>query len=259
VAMSEPTGDSIRLLRLEQAAAGLRTGATDDPSVQEFLLAAVGSTLGWDHAAVWQPGPDGKLTCGGSWTPPGRFDLEPFEAETRRLRLATGEGLPGRVWQSGESAWIPDVIRDPNFPRAEVAAVAGLHTALCFPVVGDSGPIAVVEAMTSSVQEPDPELLATLESLGRQAGWSFEHLAAQRAVRESEASLRSTPDALSGRETEVLALMAEGLSDMAIAERLAITERSVEKHVTSIFSKLDLPTASEHNRRVLAVVAYLGD
>jgi DNA-binding NarL/FixJ family response regulator len=62
---------------------------------------------------------------------------------------------------------------------------------------------------------------------------------------------------LSEREREVLGLMAQGLSNSAIAERLVIAERSVEKHVTSIFSKLDLPPASEHNRRVLAVVAYL--
>jgi DNA-binding NarL/FixJ family response regulator len=62
---------------------------------------------------------------------------------------------------------------------------------------------------------------------------------------------------LSDREREVLAAMAEGLSNRAIAEQLVITERSVEKHVTSIFSRLDLPTASEHNRRVLAVLAYL--
>jgi DNA-binding NarL/FixJ family response regulator len=53
--------------------------------------------------------------------------------------------------------------------------------------------------------------------------------------------------------------MAEGLSNQAIAERLVITDRAVEKHVTSIFSKLDLPQASDHNRRVLAVLAYLRD
>jgi DNA-binding NarL/FixJ family response regulator len=62
---------------------------------------------------------------------------------------------------------------------------------------------------------------------------------------------------LSGREEETLALMAEGLSNQAIAERLVITDRAVEKHVTSIFSKLNLPQASDHNRRVLAVLAYL--
>ena len=47
------------------------------------------------------------------------------------------------------------------------------------------------------------------------------------------------------------------LSNRAIAEGLVITEHAVEKHVTSIFSKLDLPQASDHNRRVLAVLAYL--
>jgi DNA-binding NarL/FixJ family response regulator len=62
---------------------------------------------------------------------------------------------------------------------------------------------------------------------------------------------------LSDRETQALALMAEGLSNQAIAERLVITPRAVEKHVTSIFSKLDLPQASDHNRRVLAVLTYL--
>jgi len=62
---------------------------------------------------------------------------------------------------------------------------------------------------------------------------------------------------LSERERQVLGLMAEGLSNNAIAEQLVITERAVEKHVTSIFSKLDLPQATEHNRRVLAVIAYL--
>ena len=62
---------------------------------------------------------------------------------------------------------------------------------------------------------------------------------------------------LSAREREALALMAEGLSNRAIAEGLVISEHAVEKHVTSIFSKLDLPVASDHNRRVLAVLAYL--
>jgi DNA-binding NarL/FixJ family response regulator len=62
---------------------------------------------------------------------------------------------------------------------------------------------------------------------------------------------------LSERERETLALMAEGLSNRAIAEALVISEHAVEKHVTSIFSKLDLPPASDHNRRVLAVLAYL--
>jgi DNA-binding NarL/FixJ family response regulator len=62
---------------------------------------------------------------------------------------------------------------------------------------------------------------------------------------------------LTPREREVLGLMAEGYSNHAIAERLVVTERAVEKHVTSIFGKLGLRAGGESHRRVLAVLAYL--
>jgi DNA-binding NarL/FixJ family response regulator len=62
---------------------------------------------------------------------------------------------------------------------------------------------------------------------------------------------------LTPREREVLELMAEGRSNQAIGERLFITQRAVEKHVTSIFGKLRLPAAAGDHRRVLAVLAYL--
>jgi DNA-binding NarL/FixJ family response regulator len=64
--------------------------------------------------------------------------------------------------------------------------------------------------------------------------------------------------ALSPREREVLGLMAEGRSNAAIAQRLVITERAVAKHTASIFLKLDLQPSDDDNRRVLAVLAYLG-
>jgi len=64
-------------------------------------------------------------------------------------------------------------------------------------------------------------------------------------------------DQLTPREREVLELMAEGRSNQAIADQLVVSERAVEKHVTSIFSKLDLATSPSDHRRVLAVLAYL--
>jgi DNA-binding NarL/FixJ family response regulator len=64
-------------------------------------------------------------------------------------------------------------------------------------------------------------------------------------------------DALTPREREVLELMAEGRSNRAVAERLFVTERAVEKHVTSIFGKLRLPASTDDHRRVLAVLALL--
>ncbi len=64
-------------------------------------------------------------------------------------------------------------------------------------------------------------------------------------------------EGLTPREREVLELMAEGRSNAAVAGRLFVTERAIEKHVTSIFQKLRLPASDENHRRVLAVLQYL--
>jgi DNA-binding NarL/FixJ family response regulator len=70
---------------------------------------------------------------------------------------------------------------------------------------------------------------------------------------------RSNPlERLTPREHEVLALMAEGLGNVAIAEKLVISEGAVHKHVGNVFLKLDLPPTDSGHRRVLAVLAHLG-
>jgi DNA-binding NarL/FixJ family response regulator len=103
--------------------------------------------------------------------------------------------------------------------------------------------VADVERFTESVRRVgeggsalDPEVVAQL--LGR---------------RRREDPLEE----LSPREREVLELMAEGRSNHAIADAMVVTERAVEKHVTSIFGKLKLPPTAEDHRRVLAVLRYL--
>jgi DNA-binding NarL/FixJ family response regulator len=63
--------------------------------------------------------------------------------------------------------------------------------------------------------------------------------------------------ALTPRDREVLQLVAEGRSNKGIGERLGVSERAVQKHVTSIFAKLELPSGGDDNRRILAVLAYL--
>jgi len=72
-------------------------------------------------------------------------------------------------------------------------------------------------------------------------------------VHDRVAKLRFPTPAACGRTP----LMAEGLSNHAIAERLVVTERAVEKHVTGIFAKLRLPQTGDTHRRVLAVLAYM--
>jgi DNA-binding NarL/FixJ family response regulator len=82
----------------------------------------------------------------------------------------------------------------------------------------------------------------------------------RQVVTEMLAPRDGADEALSGltvRERDVLALMAEGRSNAAIAESLVVTPGAVEKHITSIFAKFDLPACNDDHRRVLAVLAYL--
>jgi DNA-binding NarL/FixJ family response regulator len=103
-------------------------------------------------------------------------------------------------------------------------------------VFNDDQFVEAVRAVAAGGTVMDPEVVTKL--LGRQ-------------VRQ-EALAR-----LSGREREVLELMAEGRSNSAIAQRLFVSEKAVSKHSTSIFAKLDLAPSDDDNRRVLAVLAYL--
>lgn len=64
-------------------------------------------------------------------------------------------------------------------------------------------------------------------------------------------------DALTAREQEVLALVAQGLTDRGIGERLWLTRKTVETHIRHILAKLNVPHDPQHNRRVLAAIAYL--
>jgi DNA-binding NarL/FixJ family response regulator len=66
-------------------------------------------------------------------------------------------------------------------------------------------------------------------------------------------------DELTPRELEVLGLVAEGCSNQAVADRLVVSQRAVEKHVTSILAKLGLPAEPAAHRRVMAVLAFLED
>ncbi len=97
------------------------------------------------------------------------------------------------------------------------------------------------------------DFLDTLERVAAGATVLDPEVVAQLVVRRGRAPL----DSLTQREREVLALMAEGKSNAAVAKTLVVTDGAVEKHVKNIFTKLDLPPDEEQHRRVLAVLTYL--
>jgi PAS domain S-box-containing protein len=170
-----------------------RLAATADPrDALAGALTAIGESLGWRLGAVWEPAADRPeaLRCVESWHAAG-VDAREFEATSNQVLLAAGEGLPGRVWGSGEPAWIADVTADDNFPRARAARRAGLHAAFCFPVRSARGVLGVIEFFTGEARQPDPELLATMAALGDQIGQAVERRRDAESLRAKEARHRA--------------------------------------------------------------------
>lgn len=120
-------------------------------------------------------------------------------------------------------------------------------------LIGDSGR-AVAYLLKDRVADVS-EFLATLRAVADGGTAIDTEVVAQLLTRHRA---RSALDRLTSRELDVLGLMAEGRSNGAIADTLGISQGGVEKHISNVFSKLDLLPAEEDHRRVLAVLTYLG-
>jgi PAS domain S-box-containing protein len=182
--------------RTERAVARSLAETADPRDAVLGALRAIGESLEWRLGAVWEPRSDRPevLRCLDLWHAAG-VDAEEFERASRETALAPGEGLPGRVWQGGQAAWISDVVADSNFPRADAARLAGLHAAFCFPIRSARGILGVIEFFTGEPREADPDLLATMSHLGDQIGQAVERRRDTEALRAKEARHRAMLDA----------------------------------------------------------------
>jgi PAS domain S-box-containing protein len=182
--------------RTEDAVARSLAESADPRDAPGRALRALGESLGWRLGAFWEPSPDRPkvLRCVESWYAAG-VDGQDFAATSRDTMLAEGEGLPGRVWESGEPSWIADVLDDDNFPRAAAARRAGLHAAFCFPIRSARGVLGAIELFTGEALEPDVELLATVANLGDQIGQAIERRRDADALLAKEARHEAMLDA----------------------------------------------------------------
>jgi PAS domain-containing protein len=177
--------------RADRAVAHVIATTEDDEGLYYEILAAMGDALDCTLGAAWEADEDGDvLVCSEVWCAPG-FTPTTFVDVTKDLRLGRGRGLPGRVWATGEPAWIVDLADDRNYPRSAHAAQAGLVTAFCFPLRSASGVLGAIELYRSEPRIPDEELLSTMASLGAQIGQFVARRRAERQVRESEERKRA--------------------------------------------------------------------
>ena len=108
-----------------------------------------------------------------------KMSADDFAALGRFDRLERGKGLPGRIWQSKEPAWIPELERDPNFPRASLARSIGLQSAFGFPLIVSGEVSAVIEFFSREPRSMEESTLKTAAILGSHIGQFIEREAAE--------------------------------------------------------------------------------
>jgi PAS domain S-box-containing protein len=134
------------------------------------ILRAICESVDWQAGALWTVDRRANvLRCVDVWLRPGGTAAE-FAAATRALTCKPGVGLPGRVWGNRASAWIADVTKDENFPRAAIASQCNLHAAFAFPILSGSEVTGVIESFSHEIEKPDQPLLSMIEALGSQIG-----------------------------------------------------------------------------------------
>ena len=196
-----PYGEQLAHLRLlERAAAAANQCATLEEAV-EVVLREVCAFTGWPVGHLYVATGDGEVlepTTVWHLADPERF------AELRRVTEATplmaGVGLPGRILATGRPAWITDVRRDDNFPRAALDEDIGVRAAFGFPIPVGNDVAAVLEFFAEEAVAPDSHLLELMAGVGHHLARVVERGRATAALRESEeryrAVTRSARDAI---------------------------------------------------------------
>ena len=180
-----------KIVALHQAVAVAANEARDVESALQFALDRVCEHAGWPVGHVYRVADDDPslLVPTANWHADDSQRFQTFREVTMRTNFERGIGLPGRVLASGKPAWIVDVIKDPNFPRAKLAKNIGVKGAFGFPVLIGAKVVAVMEFFSEKVEEPNEELLDVMAHVGAQIGPVIEREQAQRALQRERDGL----------------------------------------------------------------------
>ena len=207
----------------EHAVTRVLAGAAGVDEAAPEILRTMGEMLHWNLGALWRVDA-GVLRYNAGWRGPG-VDGDRFEAASRETLLRPGEGLPGRVWERGEAVWIQEIADDPNFPRARMAAEAGLRTGFAFPITGGGETLGVIEFFARDAEIPDESMLRTMEAMGSEIGQFMVRKAAEAA---RDLALADAVDARASAEEQAVELEAQTGELQNQAAQLQETQAELE-------------------------------
>ena len=151
------------------------------------ILQTICEILDWDMGAVWDVDAEERvLHCSEIWHR-AHIDVEEFEKVASDMVIARGMGLAGKVWETGEPAWLPNLAEVQGAENVTVAAKNGMHCAFGIPIKTPHDVLHVLEFFSPAASQPDPELLQTLAVIGNLLGQMIERKRGEEALRESEA------------------------------------------------------------------------
>ena len=166
-------------LALQYAITRILSRSMDFVEGTHEILQTVCESLGWQVGVLWAVDHQGEvLRCVDFWHREA-MTLDGFERVSRTRTFTRGVGLPGRIWESGKPAWIPDVTGDPNLPREALAAQAGLRSAFGFPILLGDEVVGVMEFFSEEPRQPDQDLNDMIASVGFQIGQFHERKRAE--------------------------------------------------------------------------------
>src|SRR5260370_10438062 len=165
----------------------LEVAAADDlSSALKIVLRQVCEKTGWALGQAWVPNKDGSvLVCDSDWFC-GEGDLQAFRIASEAIHFKAGVGLPGRVWESKQPAWVEDVTNDPNFPRLTAARTIGLKTGVGIPILSGDRVIAVLEFFMRESRDQNERLLNVIASVAGQLDVLRRVTGAEAAARERQ-------------------------------------------------------------------------
>ena len=166
------------------------TMAAETEGFEEALQSCVDivcEMTGWPVGHAYLPSDDGQMLEPTTiWHLGDQGSHVPLRQVTEQTRFEKGKGLPGRIWQSGEPAWVTNVQTDDNFPRAALCDDLGVKGAFGFPIHIAGQTVAVLEFFTNEEMDPDENLLMMVRSVGEQVGRVIERKRAQAELRKAK-------------------------------------------------------------------------